>query len=76
MCDVIRLPVDAARPTLIILLICHTQLFQEFQAGIWTAEEYREQIKSLSGSPPAKCQHCEYSPDWDEDLLQESFDIE
>ncbi|KAL4062916.1 hypothetical protein J3A83DRAFT_4380489 [Scleroderma citrinum] len=43
---------------------------EEFKQGIWTAEDYHEQIALLNGDgniPPAKKAH-QYSPDWDENL--------
>jgi hypothetical protein len=45
------------------------QLFQEFQAGLWTPAQYREMVSDLLKSPSAKRCH-EHSPDWDEDLLE------
>ena len=45
-------------------------LLAEFKEGIWTAEQYREQVSLLNGDaapPPAKKAR-EYSPDWDADL--------
>ena len=45
-------------------------LLAEFKEGIWTAEQYHEQVALLNGDaapPPAKKAQ-EYSPDWDADL--------
>lgn len=42
-------------------------LLEEFKQGIWTVEEYREQVAHFSDSHSAKKAH-HYSPDWDEDL--------
>ena len=45
-------------------------LLAEFKEGIWTAEQYREQVALLNGDaapPPAK-KAWEYSPDLDADL--------
>ena len=47
----------------------HQQLFQEFQAGLWTPAQYREMVSDLLKSPSAKRRR-EHSPDWDEDLLE------
>jgi len=46
-------------------------LLAEFKEGIWTAEQYREQITLLNGDEAphwAAKKAREYSPDWDEDL--------
>jgi hypothetical protein len=48
------------------------QLFQEFQAGLWTPAQYREMVSDLLKSPSAN-RRCERSPDWDEDLLGSSM---
>ena len=48
------------------------QLFQEFQAGLWTPAQYQEMVSDLLKSPSAK-RHREHSPDWDEDLLGASM---
>jgi hypothetical protein len=50
------------------------QLLEEFKLGIWTKEQYVQQISALEGGNlegghPSKCQRThEYSPDWDTDL--------
>jgi len=46
-------------------------LLAEFKEGIWTAEQYREQIALLNGDEAphrAAKKARKYSPDWDEDL--------
>ena len=46
-------------------------LLAEFKEGIWTAEQYCEQIALLNGDEAphqAAKKAWEYSPDWDEDL--------
>jgi hypothetical protein len=47
------------------------QLLEEFKLGIWTKEQYVQQVLALEGgvsdvAHPSKCQRTrEYSPDWD-----------
>lgn len=57
--------------------IQRSQLFQEFQAGVWTVEEYWAKIKFLSQpepvSPPAKRRAV--SIDWDDELPDSSQSI-
>jgi hypothetical protein len=56
------------------------QLFQEFNAGIWDAAEYRKKIRKLlkpqvhqSETPPHKRRGI--SPDWDDQWPETSSDI-
>jgi hypothetical protein len=51
------------------------QLFAELQSGIWSPEEYPEMVHNLAKSPPTKCLHHEYSPDWDKELPETAPEI-
>lgn len=50
------------------------QLFREFEAGLWTADQFKELVQDLTKSPPAKRRR-EYSPDWDDELPGKSQEI-
>ena len=64
-----------------LMMSKHQQLLEEFKLGIWTKEQYIEQVSALNGwiaddYHPSKRQRThEYLPDWDiqGDLSGSSF---